>query len=68
MGDLAEQALYYFEQHAGRRVEAFTADAAYVGTGRFSGLPVLAFEEAQQRFAPATHDLFVAVGNYVASM
>jgi len=61
-GAMAEQVHYYFTQHAGRRVEAFTVDAGYVGDGRFGGLPVLAFSEAQLRFPPATHDLFVAIG------
>ena len=62
LGELPEQALYYFSQHAGRKVEAFTVDAAYVGAGQFAGLPVLPFEEVQRRCPPATHDLFVAVG------
>lgn len=62
VGELPDQAHYYFSQHAGRQVEAFTVDAEYATVSRFAGLPVLAFEEAQRRFAPATHDLFVAVG------
>lgn len=62
LGELAEQAHYYFTQHGGRRVEAFTADAAYATVSQFAGLPVLPFDEAQRRCAPATHELFVAVG------
>jgi sugar O-acyltransferase (sialic acid O-acetyltransferase NeuD family) len=62
LGELPDQANYYFAQHAGRRVEAFTVDPAYATVGQFAGLPVLAFDEAQRRFPPATHDLFVAVG------
>jgi sugar O-acyltransferase (sialic acid O-acetyltransferase NeuD family) len=62
VGDLAEQAHYYFAQHAGRQVEAFTVDAEFLTTPHFAGLPVLAFEEAQRRFPPATHEIFVAVG------
>jgi sugar O-acyltransferase (sialic acid O-acetyltransferase NeuD family) len=61
-GLLADLARYYFAEHAGRRIEAFTVDAAYVGEGRFDGLPVLDFADAQKRFPPATHDLFVAIG------
>jgi sugar O-acyltransferase (sialic acid O-acetyltransferase NeuD family) len=61
-GALAEQARYYFAEHGGRHIEAFTVDAAYVGEGRFDGLPVLDFTEAQKRFPPATHELFVAIG------
>jgi len=62
LGELPEQARYYFEQHAGRKVEAFTVDAQYLDADQADGLPVLAFDEAQRRFPPATHDLFVAVG------
>ena len=62
LGELPDQANYYFSQHAGRRVEAFTVDPAYATVSQFAGLPVLAFDEAQRRFPPATHDLFVAVG------
>ena len=60
-GEYAEIAHYYFSQHAGRHVDAFTVEAAFVGDGHFCGLPVLDFAEAQRRFAPATHDLFVAI-------
>jgi len=62
LGELADQAHYYFSQHGGRRVEAFAVDAAYATVSQFAGLPVLPFDEAQRRFAPATHELFVAVG------
>ena len=62
LGELAEQAHYYFSQHGGREVAAFTADAAYATLDHFAGRPVLPFDEAQRRFSPATHDLFVAVG------
>jgi sugar O-acyltransferase (sialic acid O-acetyltransferase NeuD family) len=59
---MVEQVHYYFTQHAGRQVEAFTVDAAFLSISCFAGLPVLPFEEAQRRFPPSTHELFVAVG------
>jgi UDP-3-O-[3-hydroxymyristoyl] glucosamine N-acyltransferase len=52
----------YFSQHGGREVVAFTADAACATVDHFAGRPVLHFDEAQHRFPPATHELFVAVG------
>jgi sugar O-acyltransferase (sialic acid O-acetyltransferase NeuD family) len=61
-GSLAEQAHYYFTEHAGRRVDAFVVDAGYLSAGRFCDLPVLAADELASRFPPATHDLFVAIG------
>lgn len=62
LGELAEQAQYYFAQHGGREVVAFTADTGYATVNRLAGLPVMPFDEARRRFSPATHDLFVAVG------
>jgi len=62
LGELPDQAHYYFSQHAGRLVAAFTVDAEYANVSQFAGLPVLAFDEALRRCPPATHDLFVAVG------
>jgi sugar O-acyltransferase (sialic acid O-acetyltransferase NeuD family) len=60
-GDIAELAHFYFSHDAQRRVAAFTADGAYVKEDSFCGLPVVAFEEVADRFAPADHDMFVAV-------
>ena len=62
VGPMVELAHYYFTQHAGRQVEAFTVDAAFLSASCFAGLPVLPFDEAQRRFPPSTHELFVAVG------
>ena len=62
LGPYPEQVHYYLSQHAGWRVDAFTVDAAFLTTSHFAGLPVLPFEEAQRRFPPDTHELFVALG------
>lgn len=62
VGDLPEQVHYYFSQHGGRQLEAFTVDAEFLSTDNFCGLPVLPFHETQLRFPPATHELFVAIG------
>src|SRR5688572_28435296 len=60
-GDIAEVAHFYFTRDARVPVAGFTVDGAYLKDPSFCGLPVVAFEEAQARFGPATHDLFVAV-------
>lgn len=62
LGELAEMAQYYFSQHGGREVAAFTVEASHATASHFAGLPVLPFDELPRRFVPATHDLFVAVG------
>jgi sugar O-acyltransferase (sialic acid O-acetyltransferase NeuD family) len=62
-GLLAEQIHFYFTEEGKRRVEAFTVDAEYLRDERFLGLPVLAFNEATERFRPESHDLFIAIGH-----
>ena len=60
-GEIAEVAHFYFTRDAGREVSAFAVDPAFVKQASHCGRPVLAFAEAQAAFAPATHDLFVAL-------
>lgn len=60
--EMAEVAHFYFTKVAGRTVSAFTVDAAFLKQTSACGLPVVAFEEIAQRFEPARHDLFVAIG------
>ena len=36
LGELPDQAQYYFSQHAGRQVAAFTVDAEYASVGQFA--------------------------------
>ena len=62
-GLLAEQMHFYFSTQAGRVVDAFVLDADYLREDHFLGLPVVTPEQALQRFAPATHDMFVAIGH-----
>lgn len=60
-GDIGQLAHYYWNLDGGRKVAAFTVDAAYVTDQNFCGLPVLAFEEVRAAFPPTSHDLFVAL-------
>ena len=62
VGLLAEQMHYYFETLGGRSIDAFVLDPDYIREPHFLGRPVLAQAEALQRFAPDTHDAFVAIG------
>lgn len=61
-GEHAEVARFYFERDGGRRVEAVCLDTAYIREDRWQGLAVLPFEDVQNAFPPATHDMFIAVG------
>jgi sugar O-acyltransferase (sialic acid O-acetyltransferase NeuD family) len=43
-------------------VAGFTVDGAYLRDDRFQGLPVVAFEEVQDRFPPGEHQMLVPLG------
>ncbi|MCP3054982.1 acetyltransferase [Aurantimonas marianensis] len=60
-GQIAELAHYYFTNDTQRRVVAFTVDGAHMDGDTFQGLPVITFEEIEQRFSPEDHDAFVAL-------
>jgi sugar O-acyltransferase (sialic acid O-acetyltransferase NeuD family) len=60
-GQVAEVIHYYLAEEGGRNVVGFTVDAAYRTADEVLGLPVVDFESVEQRFAPDTHEMFVAV-------
>lgn len=59
--EIAELARFYFEHDGGRKVAAFTVDDAYVESGTFNGLPLVAWSEALKRFPPDRYDMHVAL-------
>src|SRR5271170_6720401 len=59
--DLAQLAHYYFGKEQGREIAAFTLDREYVTQESFCSLPVVAFENIEERFPPADYDMFVAL-------
>ncbi len=61
-GMQAEQVQYYFEGQGGRAIDAFVLDPEFIVAASFLGRPVLDFAEAQRRFPPASHGLFVGIG------
>lgn len=61
-GMQAEQVDFYFGAPGGREIDAFVLDPEYIREPAFLGRPVLDFAEAQRRFPPSTHELFVAIG------
>jgi sugar O-acyltransferase (sialic acid O-acetyltransferase NeuD family) len=60
-GDIAQLAHFYLAGDGGREVAAFTVDAAYLQGDTFDGLPLTPFEQVQEAYPPAEHDLFVAM-------
>lgn len=60
-GDIAQLAHYYFSTDSNYEVVAFTVDAAYISATEFCGLPLVPFEELENLYSPATHEVFVAL-------
>jgi sugar O-acyltransferase (sialic acid O-acetyltransferase NeuD family) len=61
-GAIAEVAHFYFSLDTEYEVVAFANAEAYIQNHSFLDLPVVAFETCDERFAPESHDMFVAVG------
>jgi sugar O-acyltransferase (sialic acid O-acetyltransferase NeuD family) len=57
----AEIAYEYFTHDSPYQVVGFSVEQAYLQKKAFWGLPVVPFEEIASRFAPADHDIFVAI-------
>jgi sugar O-acyltransferase (sialic acid O-acetyltransferase NeuD family) len=60
-GDIARLAHYYFTKDARRDVRAFTVDRDFRNAESFQGVPLVDFEDVDNRFPPAEHDAFVAL-------
>jgi sugar O-acyltransferase (sialic acid O-acetyltransferase NeuD family) len=60
-GQVAEVIAYYLKHEGDRRIAAYTVDGAFLDRNEIAGVPVIAFEEIEQRFAPSAHGVFVAL-------
>lgn len=60
-GDIARLAHFYFSTDTSYRIAGFCVDRDYRSANTFNGLPLVDFEQAEQRFPPNEYDLFVAV-------
>lgn len=58
---LAEIAFEFFTRDSPYHVAAFAVDRPFLRQDHLLGRPVVALDEAGERYPPATHDLFVAV-------
>ncbi|HEY6119803.1 MAG TPA: acetyltransferase [Pyrinomonadaceae bacterium] len=61
-GKIADEAYFYLTNDSPHEIVAFTVDRTYLTTSEKLGLPVVPFEEVQERFPPKDHKMFVAVG------
>lgn len=60
-GDIGQIAKYYFEIDSNYQPVGFTLDGAYVKETIFEGLPVIPFEELDQKFSSEECDIFIAL-------
>ena len=60
-GDIAQLAHYYFSTDTGFNVVGFTVDREFRNETEFCGLPLVAFDEVNERFPPEQHQMFVAL-------
>jgi sugar O-acyltransferase (sialic acid O-acetyltransferase NeuD family) len=60
-GEFAEIAYEYFTHDSPYTVAAFAVERSYLTKAQLCGLPVVAFEDVERQFHPATHEAFVAV-------
>ncbi|MEM7286886.1 MAG: acetyltransferase [Actinomycetota bacterium] len=58
----ARLAAHYFATDSEWTPVAFAVDRAYMEADTFEGLPVVAFEEVEDRHPPGDHDMHVALG------
>ena len=61
-GDVAELAHHYFTTDSPHHIVGFTVDRAFRKSDSFLGLPLVDFEEVAERYPPASHEMFVAIG------
>jgi len=53
-GQIAEVATVYMNAHSPDRIVGYTVDAAFRQSATFQGLPLIAWEELESRFAPGS--------------
>lgn len=59
--EIAELAMYYFENDSQYKVCAFTVDDNFVKEDSFHGLPIVPFSDAVRRFSPEEYGMHVAL-------
>lgn len=61
-GKMAELAHFYFTHDSEYEIVAFTADEQYIIDNQYRGLPLVPFEEVENKYPPGDFKMFVAVG------
>lgn len=61
-GKIADEAYFYLTNDSPHKIIAFTVDGKYLSEPTKLGLPVVAFEEVQDKYPPGDYEMFVSVG------
>lgn len=61
-GKIADVIFYCATHECQLDIAAFTLDEAYMQSDTFNGLPVVPFEQIQDKYPPSEYDMFIAIG------
>ena len=61
-GKISDVLADYFERDSDYEIVAYTCEAAHVNGSEHHGRPLVAFEDIERKFAPASHAMHIAVG------
>ena len=61
-GKISDVLADYFERDSDYEIVAYTCEAAHVTGKEHRGRPLIAFDEIERQFAPASHAMHIAVG------
>ena len=61
-GKIADEAYFYLKNDSPHEIVAFTVDGQYLTDAEKLGLPVVPFENVENKYPPAEFQMFVAVG------
>lgn len=61
-GKIADEAYFYLTNDSAHEVVAFAVDLAFLDAPEKLGLPVVPFEEVQDKYPPSDFKMFIAVG------
>lgn len=54
---------YYIEKDDNRKVEGFTVNRSYIQEDEFLRVPVVPFEEIENKYPPEKYEVLIAIGN-----
>lgn len=60
-GQLAEVVYFYLKHDSPHKIVAFTCDREFIKEEKFMGLPLVPFEEVQEKYPSDQHNMFVAL-------